>query len=86
MLSKCANPACAASFRYLHEGRIFTLIAGPEFAATHAVWDHAAESPVERYWLCNACAQTMTVCRDDHRAVVRRLRRRGVESGAGMAA
>lgn len=25
MLSKCANPACSAKLRYLHEGRIFRL-------------------------------------------------------------
>jgi hypothetical protein len=23
MLAKCANPACSATFRYFHEGRLF---------------------------------------------------------------
>ena len=87
MLSKCANPVCFASFRYLHTGRIFTLLSGPEFHGAHAVWDCAAEHHVERYWLCDACSQTMTVCRIDDRTVVRPLppRRRAVLS-RGIAA
>ncbi|MBZ5566431.1 MAG: hypothetical protein LAN64_01130 [Acidobacteriia bacterium] len=73
MLSKCANPACFASFRYLHVGRIFTLLSGPELRGAYAVWDHAVEHHVERFWLCEACSQTMTVCRVNDRVVVRRL-------------
>ncbi|MBZ5628964.1 MAG: hypothetical protein LAO06_08870 [Acidobacteriia bacterium] len=73
MLSKCANPACSASFRYLHEGRIFTLLCEPEFRGAHAVWDRAAEQHVARFWLCDACSQTMTVCRVNDHAVVRPL-------------
>jgi hypothetical protein len=72
MLSKCANPACSASFRYLHQGRIFSLLSGLGCGA-NAVWDHLLERQVERYWLCDSCAQTMTVCRDNDHAVVRRL-------------
>jgi len=73
MLSKCANPSCSATFRYLGEGRIFTLVPGSESPLLHGVWDHASESIVERYWLCNVCAQTMTVCRLNDRVVVKRL-------------
>ncbi len=73
MLSKCANPACGASFRYLHQGRIFSMLLSPEPNGAHAVWDHELEHPIERYWLCEVCAQTMTVCRIDGRVVVRRL-------------
>lgn len=29
MLSKCANPDCSATFRYLHEGRVFRVEPGP---------------------------------------------------------
>ncbi len=73
MLSKCANPDCASSFRYLHQGRIFSLILGPEPSGAHAVWDHALERPIERYWLCEVCAQTMTIASVDGHVVVRRL-------------
>lgn len=34
MLSKCANPECSESFRYLHEGRIFHLAPTPEVRIT----------------------------------------------------
>jgi hypothetical protein len=73
MLSKCANPACSESFRYLHQGRIFSLLSGPGYSGVNAVWDHLLESQVERYWLCDSCSQSMTVCRVNGHAVVRRL-------------
>jgi hypothetical protein len=76
MLSKCANPSCSAQFRYLGEGRIFTLLAGPHSVPTDLVWDQATETKVERYWLCKACSQTMTVCRVKDRTVVRQMRGR----------
>ncbi len=51
MVSKCANPACLARFRYLHEGRIFNIeIPG------------SPDSPygrIELYWLCMECARTL---------------------------
>lgn len=55
MLSKCANPACSAKFRYLHEGRLFHVEIGlgasdPENIATF-----------ERFWLCDKCSKSMTV-------------------------
>lgn len=55
MVSKCANPSCSAPFRYLHQGRIF------------AVRPHSPDrgnvsrAVVERYWLCDTCAKTMTL-------------------------
>jgi hypothetical protein len=53
MLSKCANPACSATFRYLHEGRLFHVAVGaatPEQGTTR-----------ERFWLCGECSRKMTV-------------------------
>jgi hypothetical protein len=58
MLSKCANPSCAGSFRYLHEGRMFHLIVGAargESAATHG------PVAIERFWLCDKCSKTRTL-------------------------
>ena len=87
MLSKCANPACFASFRYLHVGRIFTLLSGSEFDGAYAVWDRAVEQHVERFWLCDACCQTITVCRVNDRTVVRPLPpRQRAASRRGIAA
>jgi len=70
MLSKCANPACSATFQYLHQGKIFHLCPSPavEMAA-------AAEGLflVERFWLCDDCAKEMTVIWDGARAKIVRL-------------
>jgi len=53
MLSKCMNPACAAKFRYLHEGKLFKVQsqpAGPEDIPK-----------VEFFWLCNDCSRKLTL-------------------------
>ena len=60
MLSSCLNPACNASFRYLYEGRIFTierLVKSPDGLNT--------ERMVEHYWLCAACSKSMKVVVED---------------------
>jgi len=57
MLSKCANPACLARFRYLHEGRVFKIERGK-------VTSGGMGSPIRRieyFWLCERCAQTLKV-------------------------
>jgi hypothetical protein len=57
VLSKCANPACLARFRYLHEGRIFNIeikaASGGDFAHLN--------DRVEHFWLCEGCARVMKV-------------------------
>ena len=63
MVSKCANTACGTPFRYLHEGRIFTVRATPP--------DHHAGAVVERYWLCNACAGSMTLVMQNGKVALR---------------
>ncbi len=70
MLSKCANPGCAARFRYLHEGRLFRM------AVAGAVTDHSTfgtdpgitdpgmkrdSHRIEFFWLCEECAPEMTL-------------------------
>jgi hypothetical protein len=56
MVSKCANPSCSAVFLYLRDGTIFHFV--PR-AAEHAS-DGRISCP-ERFWLCSACAKTMTL-------------------------
>lgn len=56
MLSSCLNPACNASFRYLYDGRIFTverLVTSPDGLNTERI--------VEHYWLCGPCSMSMKV-------------------------
>ena len=67
MLSKCANPACSAQFRYLHQGKIFQLSPTPEVdAMTGGIF----EQFYERFWLCEKCCTEMRVAWDGTKAVV----------------
>lgn len=67
MVSKCANPACSARFRYLHEGRIFTVRVDMGHRRD------GADPSVERYWLCTACSDTMTLVMESGRVALRSL-------------
>jgi hypothetical protein len=61
MLSKCANPECAESFRYLHEGKIFRLSPTPEIQIATAMRRPELQ---ERFWLCAGCAKKITLVWD----------------------
>ena len=57
MLDKCANPACAAKFLRLQDGRLFvTEVKGEDQGNTSG-----NECQVQYLWLCNSCCRTMTV-------------------------
>lgn len=58
MVSKCANPACSATFRYLHEGMVFHVAIG---SATQEKTTIHGIPPLERFWLCEACSRKMTL-------------------------
>jgi hypothetical protein len=65
VVSKCANPDCAASFRYFHQGKLFRLEteAGPDRRRALGN-DDEIKKPLRRiefYWLCEDCAQKMTI-------------------------
>lgn len=53
MVSKCANPRCMATFRYMHEGRLFHAVVGSVAPEN--------EPAFERFWLCEECSRKMTV-------------------------
>jgi hypothetical protein len=67
MLSKCLNPDCSASFRYLGKGRLFRVDfseLGRKSSSTgrkHVVSIRSKAHPVENFWLCERCAAKMTV-------------------------
>src|SRR6185312_1009888 len=65
MLSKCVNPACNASFRYLHEGKVFRL----EREHSDDVHSHG----FEYFWLCVTCANLLTVVVEQQVVTVRPL-------------
>jgi len=66
MLSKCANPGCPTSFRYLHEGKLFRIHVDP-FAIEPGVTSGIGadrRKPVRRvefFWLCQKCSATVTL-------------------------
>ena len=57
MVSNCANPTCGKPLHYLREGRIFVFDVPGAVDAT----DGKRTRRLEHFWLCGACAQTMTV-------------------------
>ena len=66
MLNKCANPDCAAKFRYLREGRLFEFAVGTR---GHECLEGAIPGKASRremFWLCGECSQTMSLeCSED---------------------
>ncbi len=75
MISKCANPECSASFRYLHEGKLFQFEVRlfDEPLIDHSTTSHNEKpSEIECFWLCDSCASTMAiVCEPNtHRTVI----------------
>jgi hypothetical protein len=70
VLSKCANPACLARFHYLHEGRIFNVDRGTVASDRNS----PAIRKIEHFWLCESCAQTLTVVLMDGVVTTRPLR------------
>ena len=56
MLNRCLNPGCSAYFRYLYEGRIFTI----ERCVTSSD-GMKTERQLEHYWLCGTCSKSMKV-------------------------
>jgi hypothetical protein len=73
MLSKCANPECSASFRYFHTGKLFRadITTGLERRRTLDQDEHR-DKPLRRlefFWLCEGCAQSMTISFDKETGV-----------------
>ena len=60
MVSKCANPGCKARFRYLHEGRLFTVPLLSNWDREGASWEQTS-CGLEYVWLCSACLSQMDV-------------------------
>ncbi len=58
MLSKCANPECFESFRYLHEGKLLCLSPTPEVQIAAGTFKPELH---ERFWLCPRCSKKMTL-------------------------
>ena len=58
MLTKCANPACSATFRYLHEGRLFVFEPkrdAPQRGPPADLEDTGRSHSPQYFWLCFSC-------------------------------
>jgi hypothetical protein len=74
MLSKCANPNCRSTFRYLHEGKLYL------FPLKGALAGHRPKCLInsrqlEYAWLCSSCSLYLTIQIDQEcgMRVVRKL-------------
>jgi|SRR5579863_7813442 len=72
MLHKCANPACVTSFRKLSQGKLFLLETDPiEKPESKRVTRRGQRSHrMEYYWLCDLCADTLTLFYERGRGLV----------------
>lgn len=72
VLNKCANPVCSNQFRYLHQGKLFEV----EVQYTESQSSDGQTKPgngkghVERCWLCDQCAASITLRFDARRGAV----------------
>ena len=64
MLSKCANPTCPTTFRYLHGGRLY-VIASRETLAGHKPSCSSKSGQLEYAWLCSSCSLYLTIQIDE---------------------
>ena len=58
MVSKCANPACNVPFLYFHQGKLYRR---ERARGSDGYGNGSKKRTVEFYWLCNDCADKMTV-------------------------
>ena len=68
MLTKCANPSCSASFRFLHSGKLFHFDSPPRPSLDGRALRKPASS-AEMFWLCEKCAFENTLVIDTERHV-----------------
>ena len=59
MMSKCANPACSSTFRYLRDGKLFQVPFGSMPSS-----NSTAPASDEFFWLCGACSKELTIIVD----------------------
>lgn len=64
MLAKCANPACSATFHYLHEGKLFPVELRSDSASVEWGTDlefRGTQLCAQCFWLCSPCSRVMTI-------------------------
>jgi hypothetical protein len=71
MLSHCANSQCSRPFLRLGQGRLFLVEATtfPRPADSSSPYARHPPRRVERYWLCDRCAQMSTLVFDQQKGI-----------------
>ena len=68
MVSKCANPDCSTPFLYFHRGKLFRLETDGRPDRRREMGDDTSMKKcmrrIEFYWLCEDCAEKMTLAFD----------------------
>jgi hypothetical protein len=86
MVSKCANPSCAETFRYFDSGKLFRIETSSGHERRRSMGeDELVNRPLRRiefYWLCRNCASHMTVVFDHAVGVSVRPNSRAVSAAA----
>jgi len=74
MLSKCANPVCPMTFRYIHEGRLYVIDPRDALAGQKPKCS-SRSGQLEYAWLCSTCSVYLTIQIDEEfgMRVVRKL-------------
>jgi len=91
MLSRCANPQCSRPFLRLRQGKLFLVetecVAKPgDLTAPASPSLRLQPRRVERYWLCDQCAQAWTLVQERNQGIVLvPLRRAPTRAGVTMA-
>lgn len=75
MLSRCANSQCAKPFLRLRQGRLFLVETQcvaklGEVKAPFSPFVRKPPRRVERYWLCDQCAEAWTLVHDRNQGIV----------------
>ena len=63
MITKCANPSCNSSFRYLRGGKLFVVEPQPVSPPREAEFQDNFQRS-KYFWLCERCARTMCIALD----------------------
>ena len=69
MVSKCANPDCANSFRYFHQGKLYRVETDAGADRRRVTFGAENKEPgllrrLEFYWLCDNCSEAFTLVYD----------------------
>lgn len=88
MLSHCANPQCSKPFLRLRQGKLFLVeaecVATPgDLPISPSTQTRRRPRRVDRYWLCDQCANVWTLVHDLNQGIVLMPLPRAVASAGG---